>query len=1199
MKNILQRITLFVTLICFTLVAQAKSPNITIINVNTQNADCYFSGKITVKLDGIDYSTLGENDQFTFYVVEAGTTNLKEHHFSSNQANSNLEFALEGYNPGKYELYYSIWINGVEYESYIGNATVGGNYSPLIVTQTLGNNTTMSGTRHTLGCNPTGRIQFAILQGKFPYTVQIFKDGQPFRTDVFNAPIHNGSDPSAADYRDYYDINNLPKGNYTFMMSDVCGYQVKLQDAVKIDELTCLPNFVSESVDTNNSKINFSFPDKFFDEVKYDKNIADWLEFRYKSENGMWTSWQDYTKNISENIANIGNIYGTKYSFEMRVKGCTTPFCTNDITITKPVTPPPPCKENKDVSVSLIPKQGTGGFFCPCEGGTSTPDYEDEYIINLGYTICQAALPLTYQVYDQTAGVMFATASTAASGGYLEKRMRTLEEGHTLHITLKDAVGMAYIDTLIVVPTPEKQQYTPPTPLVWAGGYELTGKGCDIPTGSVGIILNCRTVPAGTKVTLIQAPNNYSFTAEYTGTATNTWTITTNSSDFIINTEEYLCARRLNMVFDNLFHFGTYKWQVTDNSGRDTTVQYTVTDNLRKYRVAQNLSFTTKKNCHGMLYYPQAQVVSYIYSKPNDVKNETTKFRVTLGDPTGYEINGGKTTVGLCGRDSILITKPGIYTIEAFYNPNSTATEPDNDLRSCTTSTETIIYVQQPLEFKEYSGNLCADQKTGEVWGNIKATAKENTGLPPYSYSLYCGTKTNPCRLLASNTTGVFENIISGSAYFFVRVEDACHTSVDVDIPLTPIIISEIISGDRQVCTGSEAHLLGKTIGPSNYVSYQWKGADGFTSTKKSITTQPITEPTIYSLEIEGFGCKKVESVTVEPVDFIQTYYEDLICKGTNYSGDYSKTLLTGNLPAGIYNFDSGKLPAKGGCDSTAYLKLHIIEENDVITQNKVLCDNKFPIVWNDLILGEGTAWNDTTYTYYGNGKEKNRTYTYKIKKTKGCQYYEQLNMTVNPTYNDTIKEVRCEGNPVLFGGKLYDKTGIYTDYFNLATTCDSLSTLNLTINPVNKTEIKDSIYEGRTGYNKYGFHFPVQHQVGELQDSHLLQNRYGCDSLVVLNLSVLSTEVSIPEGFSPNGDGINDYFVIKNIELYPNNHVLILNRWGNKLYEGNPYMNQWDGRNYEGGNIGTDVLPVGTYFYILDLGDGSKAKKGYIYIAK
>ncbi|MGM0408202.1 MAG: gliding motility-associated C-terminal domain-containing protein, partial [Bacteroidota bacterium] len=91
--------------------------------------------------------------------------------------------------------------------------------------------------------------------------------------------------------------------------------------------------------------------------------------------------------------------------------------------------------------------------------------------------------------------------------------------------------------------------------------------------------------------------------------------------------------------------------------------------------------------------------------------------------------------------------------------------------------------------------------------------------------------------------------------------------------------------------------------------------------------------------------------------------------------------------------------------------------------------------------------------------------------------------------------------------------------------------------------------------------------------------------------------DFSIPEGFSPNGDGINDVFVIRGIQNYPDNSFVIFNRWGNKVFESSPYQNTWDGKPTKAFNIGDDELPVGTYFYILDLGDGSEIINGTIYL--
>jgi gliding motility-associated-like protein len=71
----------------------------------------------------------------------------------------------------------------------------------------------------------------------------------------------------------------------------------------------------------------------------------------------------------------------------------------------------------------------------------------------------------------------------------------------------------------------------------------------------------------------------------------------------------------------------------------------------------------------------------------------------------------------------------------------------------------------------------------------------------------------------------------------------------------------------------------------------------------------------------------------------------------------------------------------------------------------------------------------------------------------------------------------------------------------------------------------------------------------------------------------------------------------VRGIDRFPENVMLIFNRWGDKVFEATPYMNTWDGKSQSGVRIGGDQLPVGTYFYVLDLGDGSEVYKGTIYL--
>ncbi len=93
------------------------------------------------------------------------------------------------------------------------------------------------------------------------------------------------------------------------------------------------------------------------------------------------------------------------------------------------------------------------------------------------------------------------------------------------------------------------------------------------------------------------------------------------------------------------------------------------------------------------------------------------------------------------------------------------------------------------------------------------------------------------------------------------------------------------------------------------------------------------------------------------------------------------------------------------------------------------------------------------------------------------------------------------------------------------------------------------------------------------------------------------TTDFHIPEGFSPNADGINDLFIVRGIQNYPANTFEVFNRWGDKLFGAAPYQNTWDGKATTGVRLGDNELPTGTYFYILDLGNNSPIYKGTIYL--
>ncbi|AFM05131.1 Leucine Rich Repeat (LRR)-containing protein [Bernardetia litoralis DSM 6794] len=91
-------------------------------------------------------------------------------------------------------------------------------------------------------------------------------------------------------------------------------------------------------------------------------------------------------------------------------------------------------------------------------------------------------------------------------------------------------------------------------------------------------------------------------------------------------------------------------------------------------------------------------------------------------------------------------------------------------------------------------------------------------------------------------------------------------------------------------------------------------------------------------------------------------------------------------------------------------------------------------------------------------------------------------------------------------------------------------------------------------------------------------ENIYGCVTYDSVFVTVIGTpKVRTVDVITPDGNGLNDQLYIEEIERYPDNELVIINRWGQEVFRKKGYLNDWEGTNKTGG-----VLPAGTYFYII-----------------
>ncbi|MDR1698286.1 MAG: T9SS type B sorting domain-containing protein, partial [Prevotellaceae bacterium] len=164
-------------------------------------------------------------------------------------------------------------------------------------------------------------------------------------------------------------------------------------------------------------------------------------------------------------------------------------------------------------------------------------------------------------------------------------------------------------------------------------------------------------------------------------------------------------------------------------------------------------------------------------------------------------------------------------------------------------------------------------------------------------------------------------------------------------------------------------------------------------------------------------------------------------------------------------------------------------------------------------------------------------------------------------------------------------KSGIFTYKKNLTSTvtgCDSTVVLTLTVRPTYEIIFNERIPMGEA-YRKNGFNITNTETPGKFVYEKELYTVANCDSVVRLNLTVY-TDIVPPTMFSPDGDGINDTWAIKYIEVSDYQHVLIFDQFGKKLkeYSKNSFE-PWDGT-----YLGKPV-PSGDYWYQVKLPEGVK----------
>jgi len=168
------------------------------------------------------------------------------------------------------------------------------------------------------------------------------------------------------------------------------------------------------------------------------------------------------------------------------------------------------------------------------------------------------------------------------------------------------------------------------------------------------------------------------------------------------------------------------------------------------------------------------------------------------------------------------------------------------------------------------------------------------------------------------------------------------------------------------------------------------------------------------------------------------------------------------------------------------------------------------------------------------------------------------------------------------FGGVTYmDQSGMYTLKEAVQRLVDKGKTVVF-------SELREKDTELLTGINVIPEMVDDKHVFSSVEEAVMWLNEPGHleDSFAA------DDELYIPSAYTPNGDGINDEWQLRNIDRYPNCLVIISNREGTEIFRSEGYRNMWEGVYKD------HTLPSDQYYYSIDLyGDGKEVREGKVSI--
>lgn len=578
-------------------------------------------------------------------------------------------------------------------------------------------------------------------------------------------------------------------------------------------------------------------------------------------------------------------------------------------------------------------------------------------------------------------------------------------------------------------------------------------------------------------------------------------------------------------------------------------------------------------------------------------------MRYTAGD---VGINGNPTNMDSCGAFPSLRVWYRNFS-GAFLDVNSTLSGNEIDRSIAPVASSSAV-------------NLCT---AGSI--DLFASSTQNGTADWYRNGVFVG-------------TGDTITVTQPGDYTFLLQHSGCTTDTSNVLNLTGASAILDLGPDRSECVDSSYVI---DAGPG-FSSYLWSNGDTTSSIEVFVTG-------IYWVEVtDSAACSAMDTVVItlnqNPEAVITPGPDVPICGGDAVTLDasdpniFSYTWIPGNESSSTLEVTQGGsysvvvVDGNFCTDTSEAVTVSFFPSTQVtLPADTVLCET------DSLVLSVDNSWasvlwadsmsNMTSFTAFPPG-----LFWVEVTDSNGCASRDTISIqSFTPVVIDLgVDQTPCPGDLVPFdvldpGAAFYDwSNGAFGPVISLDTSVSDLfvqatdtngcisqsNSVNITYFPGTETPVisrdgavlSSSVTSGDLQWFLNGA--PISGATGatytvtepgnyavEVSDPDGCAPGNSGPFLVILAIA----DEDIPEGFSPNRDGINDRFEIPNVQFFTGNKLTVYNRYGSPVFSSENYDNNWDGTLNGNG----EALPDGTYFYHLDLNTGQEPISGYLIIQR